>query len=107
MKLSNTKNIAPDICFGLLESDSKKSAFLGTFDMVYNENGGGDEITARRGGQLFSRNGSWKIGEKVLEFRVDLKQRILKIADYPEYSKVAEMKYAKNIKEKEEYYLGF
>jgi len=43
----------------------------------------------------------------MLEFRIDHSQRKFRISDLPNYSKVSEMKYSKNIRDGEDYHVGF
>jgi len=92
------------LCVGLAQNDTKDEADLKLF---YNEYFGG-EVTEVRGGQLFTNYGEEKIGEKLLQLRIHLKEHVFKVADYPKYSKVVSLTKAhKRIRDDERYYLCF
>lgn len=70
--------------------------------MYYNEVNGGDVRQIIKGGQLYCGEKK-KIGEKELEFRVHLADRVFKIGNYPSYENVVQLEKGFKIRPYKEY----
>jgi len=56
---------------------------------------------------VHSGEGHKRIGNKQLELRICLKEKLLRISNYPSHENVSELDCPERIKENETYHLGF
>ena len=92
---------------GLIEACNKDDQALYSSKLHYYEKDGDNISKVLRGRKVHSGEGHKKIGKKQLELRIFLKEKLLRISNYPNHENVSELDCPERIKENEIYFLGF